>query len=301
MPAQPLKIACIGEVMIELVAEGVDRAAINVAGDSYNTAVYLARMLPEAEVSFVTALGTDRFSDRIIDHMQAHGVGTGLIERRDDKSPGLYAIETDASGERSFTYWRSDSAARTLFTEPCVVGLDRLAAMDVILVTGISMAILPPDSRARLISALDDLRTKGVRLVYDSNYRPALWDSQDTARQINRDMWQRTDIALPSVDDEMAIFGDATPEAVLTRLRSYGCEDGALKRGAEGPASLDPSVVPPRFEPATSVVDTTAAGDSFNAGFLAARLSGADLIRSMQSGHDLASKVIGAKGAIVAT
>lgn len=296
-----MKIACIGEVMLELVTEGAAGATLGVAGDTYNTAVYLARALGEAaEVSYVTALGTDRFSDRIIAHMDAHNVATGHIERRADKSPGLYAIETDASGERSFAYWRSDSAARTLFAPPCAVGLDALDDFDLVLLSGISMAILPAETRLALLSALDDYRAGGGRLAYDSNYRPKLWENVQAARTVTAACWRRADVALPSVDDEMAIFSDGSEDAALARLRSYGCRDGALKRGPAGPLALDPSVPGQTFAPAETVVDTTAAGDSFNAGYLAARLSGAEIPAALEAAHTLASKVIGQRGAIVA-
>ncbi len=296
------KIACIGEVMIELVTQGATGAQVGVAGDSYNTAVYLARALgPAARVSYVTALGTDSFSGRILAHMAHHGIAADHVERRADKMPGLYAIETDDTGERSFAYWRSDSAARTLFAEPCTVGLDRLKEFDLVLLTGISMAILPAEMRQSLLRALDDYRAGGGRLAYDSNHRPRLWEDADTAREVNAACWRRADIALPSVDDEMAIFGDRSEAEAVARLRGYGCRDGALKRGAKGPLALDPDVPEQTFAPAAKVVDTTAAGDSFNAGYLAARLAGQSVSDAMRAAHDLASHVIGHRGAIVPT
>ncbi|MCR9088842.1 MAG: sugar kinase [Rhodobacteraceae bacterium] len=293
-------IACIGEVMIELVPEEGDSLRMGVAGDSFNTAVYLKRVLGESrQTSFVTALGNDPFSDRIVTEMEGHELDTGSLSRRDDKMPGLYAISTDPAGERSFSYWRSDSAARTLFAEPYAEELDRLQNFDLVLLTGITMAILPQDTRNRLIDALDRFRAAGGRVAYDSNHRPKLWESRKTAQDINRAMWQRADIALPSLDDEQAIYGDPSEDAVVARLSDLGCQDGALKRGAQGPRALDPDVAVQSFAPAPRVVDTTAAGDSFNAGFLGARLTGADIATALQQGHTLASRVIGAKGAIL--
>ncbi len=297
------RIACIGEVMVELVTDSEGQVQLNVAGDTYNTAIYMARLLAggAASVSYITALGLDRFSERIVTHMAAHGVGTGYLERRADRSPGLYAIDTDHTGERSFTYWRSDSAARTLFSEPARMGLDVLEEFDLIYLSGITLAILPPAVRLRLMSALDRFRASGGLVAYDSNHRPLLWESTEEAREVNLAMWSRTDIALPSVDDELKIHGETSEDQVLKRLNSLGMRVGAIKRGAAGPVSINGSAHGMTFAPVNRIVDTTAAGDSFNAGFLAETVRGGGQVTAMNTGHALASLVIQARGAIVPT
>jgi len=295
------KIACIGEVMIEMVLQDDGGAALNVAGDTYNTAVYLAQRLQgtPAAVSYVTALGQDSFSLRAMTRMQAEGIDTACVERRADKSIGLYAIETDGAGERSFTYWRSDSAARTMFQAPCTVDLRVLADFDLIYLSGITLAILPPLMRTALLAALDACRRGGALVAYDSNHRPRLWESAAVARETNIAMWQRTDIALPSVDDESVIHDDDSEAAALARLAGYGLTRGALKRGPTGPAPLVGRYDGPPFPAVTQVVDTTAAGDSFNAGYLAAIVQGQSADRAMMAGHMLAAHVVQRRGAIV--
>lgn len=295
------KIACIGEVMIEIVSQQSGDAALNVAGDSYNTAVYLAQLArgSDCTVSYVTALGQDTFSQRAVQDMQRFDIGTSHIERRCDRNIGLYAIDTDEAGERSFTYWRSESAARTLFSAPCTVGLDVLAQFDLVYLSGITLAILPAPVRETLIAALAAYRRKGGLVAYDSNHRPRLWEDAQTAIDVNNAMWAVTDIAIPSVDDEMAIHGDASEADVLARMDAAGVTDGALKRGPSGPFDLTRSTSGITFAPATKVVDTTAAGDSFNAGYLFERARGADQAAALLAGHDLASRVIGHKGAII--
>ena len=293
------RIACMGEVMAELFVTGQGSAALNVAGDSYNTAVYLARLLQgqDVDVSYVTALGQDSFSERAMAQMAAEGIGTDQVARHPTRTIGLYAIETDEAGERSFTYWRNESAARTMFGEPDA--LPDLSGFDLVFLSGITLAILPPESRARLMTALDQFRTQGGLVGYDSNHRPKLWESVEIAQEQNARMWARTDIALPSVDDEMLIYGETTEAEVLARLKGHGLARGALKRGPLGPLGLSGQGEPPRFEPITKVVDTTAAGDSFNAGFLSQIALGQDEAQALQVGHGIASQVIQAKGAIV--
>ncbi len=294
-------VACIGEVMIELVAGPDDSAKLGVAGDTFNTAVYLKRCLrdTDVDVSYVTALGTDPYSDRILDTLGLHGLNASCVERRDDMMPGLYAIDTDDEGERSFSYWRSASAARSLFSEPCDVPLARMGEFDLILISGISMAILPPSVRQQVFDFVDDFRASGGTFAYDSNYRPRLWESVDVAREVNTEMWRRADIALPSVDDEMELFADPDEVAVRTRLAGNGASNGALKRGGSGPMDLASGTVYTPPETNVRVVDSTAAGDSFNAAYLAAMVRGKVPVDALKDGHQMAVKVIGQSGAII--
>ncbi|MFY0681920.1 MAG: sugar kinase [Thalassovita sp.] len=296
------RIACIGEVMIELVNNQAGHSSIGVAGDTYNTAVYLGRDLKEAGIvpTYVTALGVDRYSAKIVDALQEHNLDVSQLERRDDKMPGLYAIDTDDEGERSFSYWRSDSAARTLFQEPCTVTLGSLDSFDLIYLSGITMAILHPTVRDQLITYIKAFRAAGGTFAYDSNYRPKLWESQAVAQDINTQLWQLADIALPSIDDEMDLFEDADEAAVLARFSGYGVPGGALKRGKSGPLDLANHQTATGLNVVEKVVDSTAAGDSFNAGFLAAFVKGDDVVAAMRAGHNLAARVISERGAIIA-
>ncbi|MEL7126101.1 MAG: sugar kinase [Pseudomonadota bacterium] len=290
-----MKIAAIGEAMIELSMVG-DTPQIGVAGDTLNTAIYLKRSAPNVQVDYVTRLGGDAFSQRIAQFIGAQGLGTDAIERDAEKTCGLYGITTDQAGERTFTYWRSQSAARAVFSGPNGPSFDWLRGYDVIYLSGISLAILPEDTRTALLHWLTNYRTQGRRVVYDSNYRPALWSDRETAQQVTRQMWHMCDIALPSQDDEAAIF-DETLEEVAARFVAMG-KTGALKRGPEGPLCLETGQSH-SYAAATQVVDTTAAGDSFNGGYLGALLEGAAQVDALRAGHELAAKVVGHRGAII--
>ena len=298
---KPIKIACIGEVMIELIALDNGTATLGVAGDTFNTAVYIGRAGKPSDmtVTYVTALGTDLFSERIVSEINRHGMHSDHIEYRDTQLPGLYAIDTDEYGERSFTYWRGESAARSLFQEPCKIRPDALLAFDLIYISGISMAILPPATRAMLIDFLKTYRHAGGKLAFDSNYRPRLWENTETAREITMSMWSITDIALPSLDDEMLLFADTDENQVLQRLANAGISCGALKRGINGPKAIGEDTGKISFPKVTNIIDTTAAGDSFNAGFLSSYMINGELSDAMKNGHQLASKVIQSRGAII--
>lgn len=296
--ADACAFGCLGEVMLELSIDPQDQAHLGIAGDTYNTAVYMARR-PGLSVSYVTALGSDGFSNRIRAHMATHDIVADRVVTHPTRKPGLYAIETDDAGERSFTYWRSQSAARTLGEDSAPAFSDLLAGLSHLYFSGISLAILSPLGRDRLFAALAAFRGAGGRVAFDSNYRPHLWESPDVARSQTERAWRNCDIGLPSIDDEMTLFGDADESAVLERLANYGLRQGALKRAAAGPVGLDGTHLA-NVPSARTVVDTTAAGDSFNAAFLACLVAGGTTAEAMTAGHALAVQVIGQRGAIVA-
>jgi 2-dehydro-3-deoxygluconokinase len=293
------RVACIGECMIELgqldLAAGTAR--VGFAGDTLNTATYLARL--GVAVAFVTNLGTDSFSDRMVAGWRAEGIDLSLVGRDENRLPGIYAIETDVSGERSFRYWRETSAARTLFSG-VGASLADLAAFDVIYLSGITLAILPPQVRARLIAEMARLRATGKWVVFDTNYRPRLWPDASAARDSFAAMWAATSLALPSFDDEKALYPGSSPADVVARISGSGPREIVLKNGSKGPLiQADGRSWQADLDVAAGVVDTSGAGDSFNAGYLAARLHGATPVAAAAAGHRLAAAVIGHHGAII--
>jgi 2-dehydro-3-deoxygluconokinase len=293
------RIACLGEVMVEVARTGDDTARIGVAGDTFNTAVYLSRALGPGRVGYITALGTDRQSDRILLALRAEDIDTALVARIPGLMPGLYMIDTDERGERSFSYWRSTSAARRMFAPESGLTPAFLDRVDTLYLSGISIAILDPKSRDFLAEALVRFRARGGRVAFDSNYRAVLWPDVSTARTEILRFIGLTDIAFPSQDDEAALFGGAEVQAILDRYAAVGVHQGALKRGAEGAIALDGSRLHRPARKDVAVIDTTSAGDSFNAGFLAAMDRGDDMANCLAAAATLAERVIGVRGAIL--
>ena len=173
---------------------------------------------------------------------------------------------------------------------------------DVIYLSAITIAILPVKIRDALLRELSALRqNKNIIVAFDSNYRPALWESKSVARSTIASFWQITDIALPSIDDEQELFGDPDEQSLLSRIKSYGITQGALKRGAVGPLGLSEhaSTINASHLPEVTAVDTTAAGDSFNAGYLSSILTGGAEYEALLAGHQCAFRVISHRGAII--
>lgn len=297
-----MKIVCIGEVMTELsLSNDASSARLGVAGDTFNTAVYLKRSGKDIhDIAYLTALGTDRFSDQIVQRINDEQLNSDHIIRSKERVAGLYAITTDDMGERSFTYWRENSAARLLFGNHTGPDFDTLAQFDVLYYSAISLAILAEDAKDLFLQHVEAFRAlPGKQVAFDSNYRPRLWSDVDQARRYTEQAWRLCDIALPSVDDEMTLFEDIDEQAVLKRLRSFGVVRGALKRGAAGPIDLENPSASPSLKPVAKVVDSTAAGDSFNGAYLACLLNGGTPVKALQAGHDCASHVVQHAGAIV--
>jgi 2-dehydro-3-deoxygluconokinase len=289
-----------GECMLELQPDPDGRLRHAAAGDTFNTAVYLKRLLPALPVRYVSALGDDAMSGLIRAHMRADDIDDSLVATLPGKVAGLYAIETDASGERRFCYWRMQSAARAMLSPEHLAQLEAsFPACRYLLLTGISLAILDDERRAALLDLAARVRARGGWVVLDSNYRPALWDAA-TARHWLGAATEVCSHALLSFDDEAALYGDRDPSQTLARALESGAAEVVVKLGAEG-CLVGGAGAAPRLLAAQRVdaVDTTAAGDSFNAGYLAARMRDLAPDAAAAFAAALAATVVGRRGAII--
>jgi len=290
----------VGEVMVELARGPDGRFALGYGGDTFNTAVYLARL--GVDTAYATALGEDPYSDGIVARATDEGVSTELVLRESGRAPGLYLIETDKKGERTFHYWRDTSPARELFELP---GWERVAeaivTADLVYFSGITLSLYSNAGIGRLLATLEYARQRGAKIAFDSNFRPRGWKNDEArARAVFAEALTRVDIALPTFEDEARLWGDADPVATVERLRGLGVSEIAVKNGpkaalvdAQGVRAEVP--VPKTVKP----VDTTAAGDAFNAAYLAARLRGAEPLAAARAAHVLAAEVIRHRGAII--
>lgn len=288
----------IGEAMVEFATLGEGTYRRGFAGDTLNTCWHMAQLLGvHAEVGYFTKVGVDRFSDELIAFIEASQIDARRIARDPERNLGLYVISL-AAAERHFSYWRDVSAARRLADDPEVLA-QALQDCGLVHVSGITLAVIGETGRRHLYAALADARRAGTVVSFDPNVRMRLWRDATELRAATEAMLGVVDIALPSFDDEAMVWGDADPQATLTRLERAGVGEIAVKNG---PGDTVYSLAGARGQvPTPSVVtirDTTGAGDSFNAGYLAARLVGQDVHSSCGIGQRVAGEVIGHYGAL---
>jgi 2-dehydro-3-deoxygluconokinase len=291
------KVACLGECMIELRQAEGGLYSRGYGGDTLNTAVYLARL--GVDVDYITALGDDPMSDEMIAGWTAEGVGTRRVLRLSGKLPGIYMIQTDDGGERRFFHWRENSAARILMDLPEADDiLDSLASYDVVYLSAITLSIYSAQGRAKLIAALHRARKHGARIAFDTNFRARGWSDPDLARAVFDEAFAASDIVLASTEDLLPLYPCESDDRLMERIR---CSEAILKLLV--PASIvriEGVSREVRAEPlAKPVVDTTAAGDSFSAAYIAARLARVEPVEAALAGHRLAGIVVCFPGAII--
>ncbi|MDF2798049.1 MAG: sugar kinase [Devosia sp.] len=293
------RFVSIGECMIEM-SGGEDRQyRLGYAGDTLNTAWYMRALLqPDWSVDYFTALGEDRYSADIRAFLEQHRIGTQHIGTIKNRRPGLYLIHQEG-GDRHFTYWRDQSAARLLAEDRGALHA-ALEGANMVYFSGITLAILQPRARGRLLGAVVAAREAGATVVFDTNLRPALWTSQRVMASMLTAAASLCDIVLPTHGDEAPVFGDRSVEETAERYLELGVGEVVVKDGGNpalvATATERVKVAPP---PAGSVVDATGAGDSFNGAYLSARLAGKGLEEAAEAAHRVAGIVIGQKGALV--
>lgn len=288
------RIVVIGEGMLELARKGEDWQ-LGHGGDTLNTAIHLARL--GHDVAYLTALGGDPLSGDLKAKWAAEGLDTALVLEHPTRGTGLYAISTDSAGERSFAYWRDAGAAREMFALPgSAAALAAAAQADLIAFSLITLAILPSAGRDALLGLARQVRANNRLVAFDGNYRARLWPDAAEARAARDAAIVLADIGLPTLEDEIALGGGVSAELVAKQWQDLGCQETVVKLGPAGCRLPGGDTVAPAE--VLSPVDTSGAGDAFNAGYLGARLRGEDPRTAAAAGHALAGWTIMRPGAI---
>lgn len=294
-----MRVLAIGECMAELApSDTAGEFRLGFAGDTFNTAWYLARCVPDVQVSYFTAVGDDAISGDMRAFMRASGIDDRFVQTSAGRTVGLYLISLN-DGERSFSYWRGQSAARAMADDLAALAA-AMAEADLVYFSGITLGILAPERRAALLTALRSARAAGKTIAFDPNLRPKLWPSGEEMKAAIMAGAKVSDLVLPSFEDEADWFHDADPQATAQRYLDAGAVTVVVKNG-EGAVLYAESdkVAEVPVTPLDLVVDTTAAGDSFNAGLFAGHAAGASLEDGIRYACALSRQVIGQRGALV--
>ena len=293
-----------GECMVELTRPGAAHWlgagwSLGYGGDVFNTTLYMVRL--GVPVQFLTALGQDDCSDELLERWREDGVDVSMVLRHPSRLPALYAVRTDPNGERRFSYWRTQSAMRALFDLPGVDEmLERASSASMLYLSGITLSLFDAAGTARLVALAEAVRRGGGRVAFDPNYRAAGWTGADAARASMTRIMPFVSIALPTLEDELLLWDLHDADAVAGQWRAAGADEVVIKQGARGcliAAGNTNEHLP--AEQVRMVVDTTGAGDAFNAAYLAARLRGGEPRHAAMAGHALAARVVQHPGAIM--
>jgi 2-dehydro-3-deoxygluconokinase len=294
------RVVAVGEAIIEFVRGGDGRFALGCAGDTFNVAVYLARA--GIDTAFATALGEDPYSDTILALAAAEGVAGELMLRERGRLPGLVIVDADSSGARRVHDWRGEEPARELFELPRWGSIaEGISKAQLVYFSGITLSLYSNVGLGRFLALLETIRQQGVKVAFDANFRPRGWRGDlPRARTVFMEALKRVDIALPTYDDEAVLWGDPSPEATVERLQAFGIGEIVVKNGPN--SALVAAGTRNEFVPVPELVvpiDATAAGDGFNAAYIAARLSGQAPSDAAAAAHRLAGQVIRHRGALL--
>ena len=294
-----------GECMVELLnvspnAQLPQTLKQSFAGDVFNTAVYMKRVFSDMKVNIVTAVGTDEFSTNMVEYFQQQNIESDFVYRSNDKIAGLYSIKTDSEGERTFTYWRENSAAKQVMKSIDSAEIEKMSKGDVFFFSGISLAVVTPEDRPKFWEMVEQLKSKGVQIIFDPNYRARMWSSPDEAKQQYHQAFTLSNVSLPGVDDFKQLYQLNTAEEVIAFSEDYTFDELVIKNGEQGVVYIKDNVrTDIAITPVDNVVDTTSAGDSFNGVFVGARTAGIEGSEAIKLASASAALVIQHKGAIV--
>ena len=291
------KVAVLGECMIEISQRSDGHFNVGYGGDTLNTAIYLCRCGGNAD--YFTVLGDDPYSQMMLDEWSTYGVGIDNVKVKKGTLPGLYAINTDNSGERSFHYWRQNSPVRSMLSD-FPNALDQITEFDYLFLSGITLSLFPSDDLVVLFDLIAKFRKQGGVVVFDNNYRPRNWMSLNDAQETFKAMMKLTDVALISFEDEQALNRGISIDECMQNWINAGATEVVIKNGHHGCHSYKAEKY--LFHQLTKImqpIDTTAAGDSFNGAYLAEKLKGKDVNECVIAGQQCASTVIMHKGAII--
>ncbi len=293
------KVAVIGECMIEY-QDNQDVYKQSFGGDTFNCSVYLKRTFNKADVEYITVLGEDTLSKKMMNFIHKQNIQTTYVDKISDRNPGLYIIDFD-NKKRSISYWRDSSAARELFLTRSLQRIStELLDFDLIYFSAITLAIMSEEGRNNFFRMIKKARNMGVKIAFDPKFRPSLYKSNDQARKIYDQAIHYCDVFLPSLVDEKELWAENDTYSVIEKAKKAGCSEIIIKCGKEDIVYYYENYTKTiKTKGINNIIDKTSAGDSFNGAYLASRLKGKSIEKSIKKAKKLASEVIMYKGAIM--
>jgi len=278
------QVLCFGEplglVAGQLAAPGSSSPAVmTFAGAEANVAIGLARQ--GVAVAYCAAVGNDWFGQAVQRTLRGEGVDVSLVQVDFEARTGMMIKQPQVLSEPSVTYYRADSAfARNA---AAIAESMEIPAGCALFVSGITPA-LRADVRDAFITLLERAAAAGTTIFLDLNFRSKLWTWAD-ARAALKPVIGLCQVVLASETEASSLTETASYQEAAQALLALGAKEVVIKRGPEGATYFSGDVVidaPAHAIPI--VVDPIGAGDAFDSGFVAGRVKGYSLERSLQLG-----------------
>jgi 2-dehydro-3-deoxygluconokinase len=290
-------IAALGEPLIELQPTGDGNLQVAFGGDVANTMVCLARILRAASchLSIVTALGNSAYSAWLRNKLVQEGIG--VVEPPNAGEPGIYGISPDSGHQSPSSYWRAQSAARQFLHSANLRDFEELLGKpQILMITGITLALCSAASFENLCDWIE-LHRDQCRLVFDTNFRPALWANAGEARERIGTLERLASIIATGLEDEKILWQAADADEVIERISELSGEF-VVRGGKEGcwvgvKGHWDHVTAAP-----AKVIDSVGAGDAHLAGYVAARITGCTQLDAAQIANRVAAVIVSQRGSV---
>ena len=293
-----INVCSIGEAMIEI--SNIKNSLYNqsFAGDTLNFCNYLDKK--KLNAFFLSAIGKSEINQSLLDFVKSKKISTKYIKQINKIEVGLYLIKNKNNGEKQFFYWRDESAAKVYFNNIDFLNLYKeLKNFDYIYFSGITLSIIHVSKLNNFIKLLKLLKNKKIKIVFDLNIRPNRWNKKNL--NIFLDLVLKfVDICFLSGEDMNYWKNKNNIKSYEQIVRKYKIKHSIFRKNAEYTyVFLNKTRYVFKNKLIKKVVDTSGAGDGFNAAYLSNFIVNNDPVLALKAGSSLGSKIVMKKGAIV--
>jgi 2-dehydro-3-deoxygluconokinase len=265
--------------------------ALRIAGAESNFAIALARLGVRA--TWISRLGTDPLGDVVHATLAAEGLDLRYVRRAPDAPTGLF-LKWRGEGRTRVIYYRTGSAASRLEADD--VPDEALDGVALVHLTGITMAL--GESPRRLVADVARrARARGITVLFDPNWRSALWRDPGQAAAAHREILPNVDWYLCGLEEGNLLFETDSAEDLVAASRQAGAREAVVRVGPRGALVRDGDrlveIPPPRL---ASILDEVGAGDGFAAGFAYGLLQGWAPAHCAHAGNTIAAAALAGTG-----
>ena len=293
-----INVCSIGEAMIEI--SNIKNSLYNqsFAGDTLNFCNYLDKK--KLNAFFLSAIGKSEINQSLLNFVKSKKISTKYIKQINQFEIGLYLIKNKDNGEKQFFYWRDESAAKQYFNNIDFLNLYKeLKNFDYIYFSGITLSIIHISKLNNFIKLLKLLKSKKIKIVFDFNIRPSRWNKKNLNIFLDS-VLKFVDICFLSGEDMNYWKNKNNIKSYEQIVRKYKLKHSIFRKNAKFTyVFLNKTRYVFKNKLLKKVVDTSGAGDGFNAAYLSNFIVNNDPVLALKAGSSLGSKIVMKKGAIV--